>query len=120
MQPERQLSVALAGVGAFLVAPAAAALMRHPPTPAGGQLVTGTVLGALGVLLGCLVAAGHPARAARALGLAVWSLVGVGLAAGAVLALIHSPSWGGRALFGTSALLPLIGPVLTIVKREQA
>jgi hypothetical protein len=120
MQPERQVSIAFAGIGAALVIPELVGLTRHPPTTPGGLLLTGTVLGAMGVFFGSLVVAGHPARSARALGLTLWSLIALAFTGVAILAVVRSTTWGWRILLGAAALLPLGGPALVLARRDQA
>src|SRR5579864_5361048 len=99
MQPERQVSIALAAVGAALVFPQYPAASHGPPLTPGVGLVIGGVLGALGVLLGSLVAIDHSARIARVLGVGFWVVVGLALSGGVFLGATHSPTWGLRLVF---------------------
>lgn len=118
MQPERQVSLALIGIGAALAVPESVAIVRHHAPP-GASLAVGTVLGALGVCLRCLLAAGHLARTARLLGLAFWTLAAFLFSAAALTGAWHAATWPGRLLFGLAALKPLAGPILVFLRREE-
>lgn len=115
MQPERQVSVAFAAVGAALVVPQYLAMYHDQNAAPGVSLAIGAVLGALGVLLGSLLAADHDARVVQVLGVGFWILIALGLSDAALLGALHSPGWTGQVVFGLSALLPLIGPLLVLV-----
>lgn len=116
MQPERQVAVALTGIGAACVIPQYAGMMRQPPAAPGGLLIAGALLGAIGTLFGSLLAIDHPARAARALGLAFWTLIGLGFAAAAGLALARSTTLGMRILCTAATVLPLFGPLAAVAR----
>jgi len=76
------------------------------------------VFGALGVFLGSAVVAGHGDRLPRSLFLALWTLVALALAAGAVISVLHHPGWGWRVLFAVTALLPLAASVPFWIRRS--
>ncbi len=120
MQPERQVSVAFIGIGAALVIPEYVALSRHPGVTPGASLAVGTVLGALGVLLGSLVISSHPARSARVLGLGFWILVALAFSAAAFAGALHCAGWGRRIVFGLAGVLPLVGPILVLARGDAA
>jgi MFS family permease len=120
VQPERQISVALVGIGAALVIPELAALSRSPDATPGANLVVGGVLGALGVFLGTLLASDHAERSARVLGLAIWTLAGIAFSGPVLLGALGEPGWGGRTIFGLAAILPLLGPVVVLARRDKA
>lgn len=120
MQPERQISVALVGIGAALVIPEYLALSRHQSLTPGASLAVGAVLGAIGVFGGSLVAVGHPARSARILGLALWILIGLAFSGAAIIGAVHSAGWVGRFVFGLAGLLPLAGPVVVMALRDRS
>ncbi|HYK82471.1 MAG TPA: hypothetical protein VEU55_04950 [Gemmatimonadales bacterium] len=120
MQPERQISVALTGIGAALVIPEYLALSRHQNVAPGAGLFVGAVVGALGVFGGSLVASGHPARSARVLGMAIWVVIGLAFSGAVFVAAVHSAFWGRRLVFGVVGLLPLVGPILVAARRDRA
>ena|SRR3989475_236692 len=118
MQPERQIAIAFTGVAAALVIPEYLALSHHQPAAPGVGLVVGAVLGALGVFGGSLMAAGHPARSARALGFGLWIVVGLAFSGAVLTGAVHSASWGRRVVFGLAGLLPLVGPIVLLARRD--
>lgn len=120
MQVERQIAIAVTGIGAALLIPEYAGMMRHPPTSPSGLLVAGAVLAAIGTLFGSLLAIDHPARAARVLGVAFWTLVGLAFAGICVLGLTHSATLARRALFGVAGALPLLGPIVVVARSQRA
>src|SRR2546425_5302573 len=120
MQPERQISIAFTGIGAALVIPEYVALSHHQHATPGTGLVIGAVLGALGVFGGSLMASGHSARSARALGIALWILVGLAFSGAVLLGAVHSASWGSRVVFGLAGLLPLVGPSVVLARRDRS
>ncbi len=115
MQPERQISIALTGIGAALAVPEYVAISHHHAAP-GASLAVGTLLGALGVFLGSCVAAGYSERPARVFRLLIWALAALAFSGAALLGAGHAASWGGRALFGVAGVLPLTGPVLVMTR----
>jgi len=118
MQPERQISVALLAIAAAVVIPVYLTLSRHPDAVPGTSLAVGAVLGAIGILLGSLVAAGHSAASARAVGLGFWTLMALALSGATWLGAAHSLTWVGRMAFGIAGFLPLAGPILALIRRQ--
>ena len=120
MQPERQISIAFTGIAAALIIPEYVAVSRHQPVTLGVGVVVGAVLGALGVFGGSLMAVEHSSRSARVLGLAVWILISLGFSGAAFVGAAHGAGWWPRTVFGLAGLLPLLGPIVVLARRDQA
>jgi hypothetical protein len=120
MQPERQIALACTGIAIALAAPEFLALTRHQPAAPGTGLVIAAVLGGLGIFGGCLMAAERETRTARGLAFGFWIALALGLSITLVVAAAQSPTWGHRALFAVAGLLPLVGPIMVLARRETA
>jgi MFS family permease len=120
MQPERPIALACAGIAIALVAPEFLTLTRPESAPPGTGLVVGAVLGALGVYGGSFMAAERQARSARALAFGFWILLALAFSGALFLAAVQSPTWGHRLVFGLSGILPLVGPVVVLSRKEHA
>jgi hypothetical protein len=120
MQPERPIALACAGIAIALVAPEYLTLTRAAPAPPGLGLVAGAILGGLGVYGGSFMAAEREARVTRVLAFGFWILLALGLSGALFLAALQSPGWGPRLFFGLGGVLPLVGPVAILIRKEPA
>ena len=120
MQPERQISLALAMIGGALVIPEYARAARTPPSTPGVSLIVGAVLGALGIFGGCLMAMDYSPRSARVLRIGLWTTVGLAFTGALLIGAAHSTTWGLRVGMGAAALLPLVGPLFVFTRRDNA
>ena len=126
MLVERQVSIFLAGVSTAIAIPEIYPVcMKQAPVMAGPHvgLLIGTALGALGVLLGVILATDeweHGNSKGQRLFLlgkiVVWALFAFGLSAGTALIALHSPDIGWRIALGVASLGPLAGLMAALVQ----
>lgn len=126
---ERQVSVFLAGISTAIAVPEIYPVyVKQAPVTDGSHfgLLIGTALGALGVLLGVLLAtedlkqSDHKGQRLFHLGkLVVWALFAFGLCAGTALVAFRAPGLGWRIALGVDSLVPLAGLMLAFVRSRK-
>jgi hypothetical protein len=118
MQPERQISIALLGVGAALDIPQYVGVVHHVAPP-GMSLAVGTLLGALAVLLGALLAVDF-SGIARFVVFGFWVVVALAFSGVTAFCAAHGLAGGRRAFFDLVAVLPLVGPILVLARSSAS
>ena len=115
MMIERQVSIALVGVAVAVVLPEYADMRHHPEYAPHAALLVGTLLGALGTLMGTLVFTDNDSLLFKLLMWCLWCLPSGFLSLTAVLGVLHSagPVW--QMVFAVSAPLPFGGAALVLV-----
>jgi hypothetical protein len=119
MQPERQISIALLGVGAALDIPQYVGVAHHLAPAPGMSLAVGTLLGALAVLLGALLAVDF-SGIARVVVFGFWVAVALAFSGVTAFCAAHGLAGGRRVFFDLVAVLPLVGPILVLARSSAS
>lgn len=104
---ERRVAPFISAVGLALTLPAGAAAFHGFAPRSVTSAGVGAVLGAVGILMGSLVARATSLKPIIAIGIVVWLLVAVAFSGSMFLVAIQQPGFAARAVVLIVALLPL-------------
>jgi len=118
MQPERQVSVAFTGIALTLTLPGGVDALHGYSASSTARPIVGAILGAIGVLLGALVARSRSAKSAERISLTLWLLAAIVLGAAPAVIALQTAGEGRRTLLSIAALLPIAAWTFVISRAD--
>ena len=113
---ERPISLATTGISLAILVPEFSALLKKPNQVPRTILIAGVLIGAVGIYLGSAVASSYYKTLGRALRLAVWGFLGLGMSIGTVYFGLRAPEYWHKVIFFGTGCLPLIAHVLVLLQ----
>jgi len=113
MMIERQVSIALAGIGVAVVLPEFMNMRHHAEYVPGSALLIGTLVGALGALFGTAVAASYDSWG-RWIRMAIWIAVAAGFSFVDLVGGLRQPGAGWQIGFAVAGLAAVAGPAAVV------